>query len=210
METMVIDWQSFLAAIASYTVTGLLVRHGYHRGASTAFALAATLFAGLSYTIDFIIRLLDVQAMITQSLSDLMWLMVATLLLVSLANFLREDKPPFARYPFFFTLLPLIVLPVYPYISETVVIKNWVLALYQFGALAISGLLFSLMSTKEKAYRFVVASVVLFAFAWLSKWIIVFQDSGRWVYTVCVILGMILASKTFYDKVIHQHHSKLN
>jgi len=207
---MAIDWQSLLAAIASYTVTALLVRHGYHRGASTAFALAATLLAGLSYTIDFIIRLLDVQATITQSLSDLMWLMVAALLLVSLANFLREDKPPFARYPFFFTLLPLIVLPVYPFISDTVVIKNWVLALYQFGALAISGLLFSLMSTKDKTYRLMIASVALFAFAWLSKWIIVSHDSGRWMYTVCVILGMILASKTFYDKAIYQHQSKIN
>jgi len=204
---MALDWQSLLAAIASYTVTVILIRHGYHRGASTAFALAATLMAGLSYTIDLIIRLLDVQATITQSLSDLMWLMVAALLLVSLANFLREDKPPFARYPFFFTLLPLIVLPVYPFISDTVVIKNWVLALYQLGALIISGLLFSLMSAKDKTFRLIIAAVALFAFAWLSKWIIVFHDSGRWVYTVCVILGMILASKTFYDKANHQHQS---
>jgi hypothetical protein len=207
---MALDWQSLIATIASFAVVIVLFRQGYYRSSATAFALAATLTAGLAYATDFIVDVAAIQSTLVLSLIDLMWLIVAALLLVSLANFLREDKPPFARYPFFFTLLPLIVLPVYPFIADTVVIKNWVLALYQFGALAIAGLLFSLMSTKDKSYWIIVLSVALFAFAWLTKWIVDFQGSDRWVYTICVILGMILASKSFYDRANHQQQTNRN
>lgn len=201
---MVLDWQSLLAAIASIAATVMLMRSGYLSTPSTAFALLATLLAGFCYTFDFAVNLVSLQSTFTQNLSDFVWLIVAAVLLVSLANFLRDDKPPFAQYPFFFTLLPLIVLPVYPFIADTIVIKNWVLALYQLGALIMAGLLFSLMSTKDKSYRLIVISVSLFTFAWLAKWMIDFQASGRWAYTISIILGMILASISFYDRVNKQ------
>lgn len=168
---------------------------------STAFALIASFTTGVGYTMVFVLKAIDAQWPVTQRFLDLLWLLVAALLLVSLANFLRDDKPPFARYPFFFTLLPLIVLPVYPFISDTIVIKNWVLALYQLGALIIAGLLFSLMSANDKSNRLVVVSVVLFILSWLFKWIVDLQQAGPWVYTICLILGMILTFKSFYDRV---------
>ena len=199
---MAIDWQSLLASIASIVAATVLIRSGYLKTESTAFAILAMLVAALGYAGVFVIQLIDVQSLLPGAFTDFAWLAVAALLLVSLANFLREDKPPFARYPFFFTLLPLIVLPVFPFISDTIVIKNWVLALYQFGALVIAALLFALMSTKDKSLRFIIIAIALFAFAWLMKWIFVFQSSGRWFYTVSVILGMILATKTFYERTI--------
>jgi hypothetical protein len=202
---MALDWQSLLAAIASITAAILLVRAGYLKAPSTAFALVATMVAGISYTVDFSVNLVGAQSPTTQIWSDFMWLLVAALILVSLANFLRDDKPPFAQYPFFFTLLPLIVLPVYPFIADTVVIKNWVLALYQFGALVMAGLLFSLISTKDTSYRLIVLSVGFFALAWFTKWMVVYQSTGRWVFTISIILGMILATKSFYDRVNNQH-----
>jgi hypothetical protein len=196
---MALDWQSLLASIASVAIAVLLSRNGFFKGASTSFALIAVWVTAAGYIFDFMTAFAGLQSPITLNISDFAWLLVAALLLVSLANFLREDKPPFARYPFFFTLLPLIVLPVYPFIADTVVIKNWVLALYQFGALVIAGLLFSLMSAKDKSNRVIVLSVALFTLAWLAKWIVDFQSADRWIYTICIILGMILATKTFYE-----------
>lgn len=198
---MVLDWQSLLAATASIGVIVVLVRLGYLNTPSTAFALIATLLAGICYTFDFTVNFMNVQSTFTQNLSDLVWLIVAAMLLVSLANFLRDDKPIFAQYPFFFTLLPLLVLPVYPFIADTIVIKNWILALYQLGAIIMAGLLFSLMSTRDKSYRLIVLSVVLFTFAWFAKWMIDFQATGRWAYTISIILGMILGSISFYERV---------
>ncbi len=207
---MTIDWQSLLAAIASIAAVFVLARLGFHRNASTAFGTLAVGMVALAYVIDFVARLINNQSALVQNVSDLMWLLVAATLLVSLANFLREDKPPFARYPFFFTLLPLIVLPVYPFISDTIVIKNWVLALYQFGALIISGLLFSLMTTKDKSYSPILVAIAFFSIAWITKWIVQPPLSDRWVYTICVTVGMILAAKTFYDRANQKPITKTN
>lgn len=197
---MTIDWQSLLAALASVVVAAVLARHGFLKNASTGFGTLAVTMVAVSYSIEFAARLTNTQSTLVRSVSDLTWLLVAAILLVSLANFLREDKPPFARYPFFFTLLPLIVLPVYPFISDTIVIKNWVLALYQFGALTIAGLLFALMASKDKSYLLILVSVAFFSAAWVTRWIVQPHATHRWLYTIFIIMGMIVATKTFLGR----------
>ena len=197
---MYIDWQSFVAALASLVTGIVLIRCGYLKTSSTSFAIASTLLASAGFGFDFVLAATDVTSAITRSISDTVWMCVAAMVLSSLANFMREDKPPFARYPYFFTMLPFVVLPVFPFISDTVVIKNWVLALYQFGALVMAMLLFSLMATKDKSLRFLLPAVLLFAFSWLVKWVLELHESDRWVYTGGLVLGMIFASKSFYDK----------
>jgi hypothetical protein len=207
---MELDWQSLIASISSLVAATVLIRIGYLDKASTAFAIMAVLVSGVVFATVFVFSLFDVKSLLSQSITDFGWLTIAAVLLVSLANFLREDKPPFARYPFFFTLLPLIVLPVFPFISDTVVIKNWVLALYQFGALLIAALLFTLVSLRDKSVPLVIIAIVMFAVAWFSKWIFQFQGFGSWMYTSSIILGMILATKSFYDKSNHQPIIKAN
>lgn len=197
---MTLDWPSLIAAVASIVVSVVLFRLDVLKSASTAFATIAVLLAGFGYLFDAIVGFLEYMSPIMQAASDLVWLTVAALLLVSLANFLRDDKPPFARYPFVFTLLPLIVLPVYPFIADTVVIKAWILGLYQFGALSIALLLFSLMASKNKSVRLLVLAVLSFGLAWIVRWVVDMPQAGRWVYTMMVVTGMILATKTFYDK----------
>lgn len=197
---MTLDWPSLIAAVASIVVSVVLFRLDVLKSASTAFATIAVLLAGFGYLFDAIVGFLEYMSPIMQAASDLVWLTVAALLLVSLANFLRDDKPPFARYPFVFTLLPLIVLPVYPFIADTVVIKAWILGLYQFGALSIALLLFSLMASKDKSVRLLVLAVLSFGLAWIVRWVVDMPQAGRWVYTMMVVTGMILATKTFYDK----------
>jgi len=197
---MTLDWPSLIAAVASIVVSVVLFRLDVLKSASTAFATIAVLLAGFGYLFDAIVAFLEFMSPIMQAASDLVWLTVAALLLVSLANFLRDDKPPFARYPFVFTLLPLIVLPVYPFIADTVVIKAWILGLYQFGALSIALLLFSLMASKNKSVRLLVLAVLSFGLAWIVRWVVDMPQAGRWVYTMMVVTGMILATKTFYDK----------
>lgn len=197
---MTLDWPSLIAAVASIVVSVVLFRLDVLKSASTAFATIAVLLAGFGYLFDAIVGFMEYMSPIMQAASDLVWLTVAALLLVSLANFLRDDKPPFARYPFVFTLLPLIVLPVYPFIADTVVIKAWILGLYQFGALSIALLLFSLMASKNKSVRLLVLAVLSFGLAWIVRWVVDMPQAGRWVYTMMVVTGMILATKTFYDK----------
>lgn len=197
---MTFDWPSLTAAVASMGVLFVLIRLDVFKSAATAFVTLAVILAGLGYLFDTVVAFLESMSPILQATSDLVWLTVAALLLVSLANFLRDDKPPFARYPFVFTLLPLIVLPVYPFIADTVVIKAWILGLYQFGALSIALLLFSLMASKDKSVRLLVLAVLSFGLAWIVRWVVEMPQAGRWVYTMMVVTGMILATKTFYDK----------
>lgn len=197
---MTFDWPSLTAAVASMGVLFVLIRLDVFKSAATAFVTLAVILAGLGYLFDTVVAFLESMSPILQATSDLVWLTVAALLLVSLANFLRDDKPPFARYPFVFTLLPLIVLPVYPFIADTVVIKAWILGLYQFGALSIAFLLFSLMASKDKSVRLLVLAVLSFGLAWIVRWVVEMPQAGRWVYTMMVVTGMILATKTFYDK----------
>lgn len=90
--------------------------------------------------------------------------------LVGLAILIRNAKPEFARFPLSFTALPLLLIAVHPLAMDTIVLKYWLIGIYQGGAILISFLMYSVITMHDKKFMLILASVVLYALSFATFW----------------------------------------
>jgi hypothetical protein len=198
------EWYSVIVAISSIVAFSMLRNTPIVEKIAGKSLLYLFGVAAIGYTASALGSIFNPISKYTSIIADLSWITIASLLLTSLANFLRDDKPVYARYPITFTFLPFLILPVYPFILDTIVIKEWVLALYQSGSLVITFLLIGLLVTRDSKYAILFAALILFSILWVLRWIIEpvwFSETYRSLF---VAAGMILFSKTFKDVTHHQ------
>jgi hypothetical protein len=124
-------------------------------------------------------------------------------LLSAAAALLREFRPVFSRFPKSFTFAPLVLILVYPLIIETVVVKQWTLALYQGSSLLIGLLIFSFKSKASNGYAYMLVGVLFFTVTYVAYWI---PDSYfslpayAWMLlTSCGILIITIGYNHVYD-----------
>jgi hypothetical protein len=190
------SWFSLLAALVAFVVAFLFYKKKQRLRLAGKTLFASVFVLGLGYLIKFLLQLIDADQEWFVSV-ELCWLLSVTLILTTLANILRDDKPVFARYPLSFTFLPIIILPFYPFIYNTTVIKNWILGLYQIGAIVISLLLFGLMYYRDHSFKSVIMTWALFFFAWLVHWFSLGQFMNEWLTPLLIGIGMILGLNAF-------------
>ncbi len=92
-------------------------------------------------------------------------------LLSAAAALVRDFKPVFSRFPKSFTFLPLVLIFIYPMIIDTVVLKYWVLGLYQGSALLIALLIYAYRTYENSDYAYMLIGVIFFAITFLLYWI---------------------------------------
>ena len=90
--------------------------------------------------------------------------------LVGLAILIRNAKPEFARFPLLFTTLPLLLIVFYPLAVDTIVLKYWLLGIYQGGAIVISFLMYSVITMHDNKFLLILASVCLYAVCFVTYW----------------------------------------
>ncbi len=189
------EWHSLLAA-ASAAYSWVLLWREWRSRRSVAKGLLlvclAAIFAGYAARAAASVAQLP-EAAGWYSAVQYAWVVGACFLLAALANLLRDDKPSFARYPVAFTLLPLVLIPFYPLISDTLLIQDWVLGLYQAGALLISLFLFGLIAYRDPSWRLLFTLWPLFAVAWTLHWLAGEGSVVTWLVPVLVSAGMILS-----------------
>lgn len=120
-------------------------------------------------------------------------MVAAACLLTALAVKVRNSKPEVARFPAFFSLLPLLVIPLFPLIMDTIVIKEWVINIYFGGALLISMMLYALYA-RFNSDNFIVFGGVLvailgFAWQWLQEMLV--PTAPVWIWQLLLLAGMI-------------------
>lgn len=190
------EWQSLLCAAAAAYSSFLLWGEWRSRASVAKGMLLVSLCAVfLGYAVRVAASVAEVPAASAwYTVVQYAWVVGACFLLSALANLLREDKPPYARYPVAFTLLPLVLIPFYPLISETLLIQNWVLGLYQAGALLISLFLFGLIAYRDPSWRSLFTLWPLFAVAWVLHWLAGETPLVTWLVPILVSAGMILSA----------------
>lgn len=92
------------------------------------------------------------------------------LVLSSLALFVRESKPVFARFPLAYTGLPLLIILSYFLVRDTYALKEWLIAIYQGGAVAVTLLMYSVYAYRRDGYGGVLGGAALFALSWSVYW----------------------------------------
>jgi len=195
------EWYSLVACISALIGISIHIRYRLYDIKAANFLLIALISTAFGYGASLLVSLISMKPQIVTLIIDYAWIIATAFTLSALANILRDDKPGFARYPFAFTLLPLIIIPVFVLISDTMLIKNWVLGLFQAGALLISVLLFGLMAIRQRIFRIILLSWPFFAASWTLKWVLSDVNAAFWLVSILLSFGIISAAKAF--QMIH-------
>ncbi len=109
-------------------------------------------------------------------------------LLSAAGALIRDFKPVFSRFPKSFAFLPLILIAIYPLIIDTVMVKQWALAIFQGSALTISLLIYGFRTYQNSEYGYMLVGVVFFAVTFTLYWL---PES---VFTMPAYVWMLLVS----------------
>lgn len=113
--------------------------------------------------------------------------------LSSLAIFIRESKPVFAQFPFFYTALPLLILISYFFVQDSYALKNWLTAIYQGGAIFVAVLMYSVYTYRKAEYGLILTGMGFFFITFILFWFIPsIQDSYEWIWKVLVGIAMVV------------------
>lgn len=112
--------------------------------------------------------------------------------LSSLVVFVRESKPVFAQFPMIYTALPLLILLSYFLVRDTYALKDWLLAIYQGGAILVSLLMYSVYTYRRNEYAFILGGVGVLLLSYISYWHIPgVSDSEPWIWKLLMVIGLI-------------------
>ena len=92
-------------------------------------------------------------------------------LLSAAAALIRDFKPAFSRFPKAFAFFPLVLIVVYPLILETVIVKNWAIAIYQGGSLFIGLLIYSYKAQQNGKFAYVVVGLIFLLITFILFWL---------------------------------------
>lgn len=148
---------SQFGAIALLAVAG----YGGYRFLKAYLDLRLILFAYLSFTFLFLILFAVAQLVFSQItfaerdiIIDWILMFTATGSLAAAASLVQEFRPVFARFPKVFTLVPFLLVLLYPFVMDTLVMKTWILSMYQGSALFISLLIVGYRLYEDGAYLY--------------------------------------------------------
>lgn len=129
-------------------------------------------------------------------------------ILSALAIFIRQSKPVFAQFPLVYAALPLLIIFSYILVQNTYALKDWLLSIYQAGAILVALLMYSVYTYKEQRYMYILSGAVLFLFTFLIFWYFPgVQENAPWVWQLSFI-GSVLLSVYGYDYARKMGQSK--
>lgn len=112
--------------------------------------------------------------------------------LSSLTIFIRESKPVFAQFPMFYTALPLLIVISYLLVQDTYALKNWLIAIYQGGAIVVAFLMYSVYTYRKNEYVVILAGITLFLISYVLFWYTGdLLENYPWIWKLLVGFAMI-------------------
>lgn len=124
---------------------------------------------------------------------DWMFISGIVLLLTGLGIMIRLSKPKIARAPAILAYLPVLILIVYPFVIETLLLKDFLYNLLFAGAMLISFMMFIILSQRNKNYYKIVVAVSLFTIALISNVL----GYSLYIVLVLLIIGTIMVNTTY-------------
>lgn len=113
--------------------------------------------------------------------------------LSSLTIFIRESKPVFAQFPMLYTALPLLIVISYVLVQDTYALKNWLVAIYQAGAIIVALLMYSVYTYRNNEYGIILAGIALFLLSYILFWYTGnLLEDYTWSWKLLVASAMII------------------
>jgi len=121
--------------------------------------------------------------------------------LSALAILIRNAKPAFARFPLTFTALPLLIIVAHPFAVNTIILKYWLIGIYQGGAIIISALMYTVIATYNSRFTIVLLSVLLYTISYCIYWFLPeSMEHLLWLWKPFFGVGILLTTYG-YDKL---------
>lgn len=101
------------------------------------------------------------------------------LVLCSLLLFVRESKPEFSQFPLLYCALPILTIAAYLLVHNTLMLKYWLINIYQGGAVVVALMMYGIYSYRDSIYStltvgsvlFIVSFLIyLFFYEWMMLW----------------------------------------
>jgi|GEM_PF-1621616 len=131
-----------------------------------------------------------------------------TALFCSLSVLIRDSKPDFARFPLSFSLFPLLIIITFPFVQNTLVIKEWVMGIYEGGAVIVGLIMYGTLTYFNRSYLRVLSSVGILSVSFIMYWFIpgMQNTSSSWLWKMVFIIG-IFAFTDSYNKLYSERES---
>ena len=117
--------------------------------------------------------------------------------LCGLAVFIRESKPVFAQFPLIYAAVPLLLILSYWIVKDSFAIKNWLMSIYQAGALLVATMMYGAHTYRNPELQFVkfmLGATGLFTLTYILYWFVpVIQDDYNWIWQVSMGISLLIA-----------------
>lgn len=128
--------------------------------------------------------------------------------LSALAVFIRQSKPVFAQFPLIYAGLPLFIVLSYVLVLNTYALKDWLLSIYQGGAILVALLMYSVYTYREQKYMYILGGTILFLITFLIYWYVPgVHENQIWLWKTLLGLSLI-ATMYGYDYAKKQSRNK--
>jgi hypothetical protein len=115
--------------------------------------------------------------------------------LSAMGMLIRNSKPAFARFPRIFTAIPMLIILSYPFAMDTLVLKDWLMGIYESGALLIAILMYAVLTTYEYRFFAVIPGIIVLAGAFISYWLVpVAEQWPMWLWSSWLSVGILSIS----------------
>jgi len=190
------DWATFVfILVGGYVALKLIgLSESRRRIKFLGLTIAAVLFFVMQTTV-FISGFVDSENVTNISNFIFEWGHITCLAFVlsALAVFIRESKPVFAQFPMLYTALPLMIVISYLLVQDTYALKNWLISIYQGGAIIVALLMYSVYTYRRKQYGIILAGVIILLFSYILYWYIPnIQTSYNWSWQLLLAAGMTI------------------
>ena len=122
------------------------------------------------------------------------------LILSSLLLFVRDSKPEFSRFPITYVSFPLLIVLSYLLIYNTVILKNWLINIYQGGAVVVTMLIYGIYNYRESIYLTVFMGSVLFFITFLIYLLLPQSYIIVWQVLLAISIGTLFSGYLIIDR----------
>jgi hypothetical protein len=154
--------------------------------------IASSIFVAIQLSV-FIAGATDASAIDMVSDFIVEWGHIACLafILSSLVVFIRESKTVFAQFPMAYTALPILILISYFLVKDTYALKDWLLSVYQGGAILVALLMYSVYTYRKNEYVVILSGVFVLLLSYIFYWHIP-GINEPWIWKLLMIIGLLI------------------
>lgn len=114
---------------------------------------------------------------------------------------IRDSKPAITRFPVLFCWTPLLLIPFYAMVANTIFLKEILLGIYEGGSILVALLMYGLFLTRDRKYLITVLGLLILLAGYILMWVLRLADPSiqaedfSWTYQLVLAWG---SGFTFY------------